>query len=168
MIIYIDDYSRMVWGYMLETKSADEKICVVFKQFKAMVEGEKPRYRIQRLRCDQRIGEYTNRQSRAILKSFGIILELSAPYTQHQNGVSERKIQSIENATTSMMHASGLAQEFWAECASTAIYLRNRSPTAAPDNNIPCAMWYGRKLDLQYISGEESCMEMHICWLYLD
>ena len=52
LIIYIDDwYSRMVWGYMLETKSADE-ICVFFKQFKAMVENEKPGYRIQRLRCE--------------------------------------------------------------------------------------------------------------------
>ena len=42
----------MVWGYMLETKSADG-ICIVFKQFKAMVENEKPGYRIQRIRCDQ-------------------------------------------------------------------------------------------------------------------
>ena len=131
----------MAQGYTFKTKSTN-KICRVFKQFKAIVENEKLGYWIQKFRCNIGKGEYTNLQYRAILNESGIILELSAPYTQYQNGVSEWKIQLIQNTTTTMMHACGLPEEFWTECASTAIYLLNHSPTLALDNTTPYTMWY--------------------------
>ena len=61
LIIYIDDYTQIVWGYILKTKTMD-KICMVFKSFKAMVDHEKKGlgYQIQRLNSDNRTGEYVN------------------------------------------------------------------------------------------------------------
>ena len=64
---------------MLKTKTTDE-IGASFKSFKVMVENEKRglRYRIQDLGL-------TMDQFRAILQESGLALELSAPYTKHQN-----------------------------------------------------------------------------------
>ena len=120
---------------MLKTETADE-ISAVYKSFKSIVKNEKQGlgYRIQRFRSDRsdhRTGEYDNDQFRAILQESGIALELSAPYTKHQNGVSERKLQSIQNAVISMLYASNLRHIFWAEGAITEIYLLNQSPTSA-------------------------------------
>src|SRR5438046_4492284 len=57
--------------------------------------------------------------------------EPSAPYTQNQNGVSERKIRSIVEKARCMLHDASLGARFWAEAVSTAVYLLNRSPTRA-------------------------------------
>ena len=98
----------MTWFYTLLTKTSDE-IGRVFEEFCAS--AEKPAaYRkeraaatsndvevreIQRFRSDNGKGEYDNKQFRNVLRAKGISFEPSAPYTPHQNGVSERKIQTI-------------------------------------------------------------------------
>ena len=105
---------------------------------------------IQRFRSDNGKGEYDNKQFRAILKEKGIAFEPSAPYTPHQNGVSERKIQMIQNKAMCMLRAAYLPDTFWAEAASTAAYIINRSPTAALNNSTPYEKWHGVKPDISH------------------
>jgi len=77
----------MMWVYFLKTKTTDE-ILQTFQQFKALV--EKPgSHQIQCFRCDNGTGEYINNKFRSLLLKNGIIFELSVPYMQSQNGVSE-------------------------------------------------------------------------------
>lgn len=166
-IIYIDDYSRMTWLYTLQTKSAAE-IGQVFEQFRAIVEQSDPAdpaakpLKISRLRSDNGTGEYTNRQFQNVLKKAGITSELTAPYTQHQNGVSERKIQTIQNMVRSMLHGVKLSYEFWAEAAATAAYLINRSPTAALNGMTPYEAWFGKKPSFGHIRVWGCPVHVHI------
>ena len=150
-IIYIDDFTRMGWIYLLKSKSADD-VCEVFIQFKAEVETATG-LSIQRFRCDNGTGEYDNNQFRGILAKAGTILEPSAPYTQHQNGVSERRIRIIVEMVMCMLKDAQLGKEFWAEGASTASYIVNRIPTRAlsADSKTPYQAWYGHPPALQHI-----------------
>ncbi|KAG7533237.1 Reverse transcriptase RNA-dependent DNA polymerase [Arabidopsis thaliana x Arabidopsis arenosa] len=45
------------------------------------------------------------------------------------------------NKVRSMLSESGLGQRFWAEAASTSVYLINRSPSSAIEFKIPEEMW---------------------------
>ena len=78
-IVYIDDFTRMGWIYLLKSKSADD-VCEVFIQFKAEVETATG-LSIQRFRYDNSTGEYDNNQFLGILTKVGTILEPSTLYT---------------------------------------------------------------------------------------
>ena len=47
--------------------------------------------------------------------------------------------------TQSMLADSKLPQKFWAEALSTAVYLRNRSPTKSVEAMTPSEAWTGEK-----------------------
>ena len=47
---------------------------------------------------------------------------------------------------------SGLPNKFWNEAILTTVYIRNRYPTSALDNNkIPYEAWFGVKPDLSHL-----------------
>ena len=145
-IIYIDDWSRYIWVYFLKTKSADE-ISSRFQEFQALLQTQCPQARIQRFRSDNGSGEYNNTIFQNVFKEHGIIYEPSTPYTQHQNGVSERTIRSINDMARSMLHDSQLPEVFWSEAVNTAVYIRNRSPTRGLSTvNSPSGGLSGRLL----------------------
>jgi transposase len=83
---------------------------------------------IKRLRCDNGRAEFDNRQFQEFLKLNGISYEPSAPYTQHQNGVSERAVRTSVEHGRSMLIDARLPQRFWAKAINTAVFLKNRSP----------------------------------------
>ncbi|KAI0994024.1 hypothetical protein K3495_g14159 [Podosphaera aphanis] len=58
----------------------------------------------------------------------GINQQISAPYTQHQNGVSERLNRTLVTIARCMLAHSGLPLRFWDAAILTACYLRNRLP----------------------------------------
>jgi len=71
--------------------------------------------------------------------------KLIAPYTPQQNGVCERKNQTIMEMMRCMLHEKGLPKEYWAEAANTTVFLLNRLPTKAVDGKTPFEAWYGYK-----------------------
>ena len=79
------------------------------------------------------------------LRHLGIVWEPSAPYTHHQNGVSERTIQRLHNIARSMLFDAQVEVELWPEAMKTAAYLRNRFPTSALDKMTPYEAWFSRK-----------------------
>jgi hypothetical protein len=56
----------------------------------------------------------------------GIWREFSCRYTPEQNGVAERKNQSIVKATRAMLEEKSLPKFYWAEAVRTAVYIQNR------------------------------------------
>ena len=104
---------------------------------------------IARLRSDNG-SEFDNHEMQDDLRRLGIIWEPSAAYTQHQNGVSEQKIQTLQNMTHTMLHEAQLEVGLWPEAMRTAVYLRNRSPTSAL-KMTPYQAWYGKKPSLAHI-----------------
>lgn len=66
------------------------------------------------------------------------------PYTPQQNGVVERKNQTLMEGTTCLFHNLGLDIAFWAKTISTCIYLQNITRTKAVQIFIPWELWYGK------------------------
>ena len=103
-ISFIDDYSRKTWFYFLKEKSE------VFKKFKVMVEKATGRH-IKVVRSD-RGDEYTSTTFMEYCEEQGIRRFLAAPYTPQQNGVAERKNQTILDMVRSMLKSKRKPKEF--------------------------------------------------------
>lgn len=61
--------------------------------------------------------------------------QLSAPCTQHQNGVAERINRSLITMIRCMLMHAGLPLRFWDAAVLTACYLRNRLPVRSNDKS---------------------------------
>ncbi|GLU15868.1 hypothetical protein SLE2022_323240 [Rubroshorea leprosula] len=131
-LLFIDDYSRKTWVYFLKEKS---EVFKCFQNFKALVEKESG-FKIQALRSD-RGGEFTSKEFQEFYAANGVRHFLTAPGSQQQNGVVERKNRTILNMARSMMKTKKMPREFWAEAIECAVYLLNRCTTKAVENKTP-------------------------------
>ena len=142
LVTFIDDYSRCCKVYCMRNKVLEK-----FKQFEGTYTNDCGQ-RIGTLRSDNG-GEYFSKAFVDYLKVKGIRHESSVPYTPQQNGVAERKNQTlIESARTMLAHA-GLPNKYWAEAVNVAAYVGNRVMTSADKTGkTPFEKWYGRKPNL--------------------
>ena len=83
---------------------------VILKQYKSCVEKEIGSY-IKCLRTD-RGGELTSQDFNEFCKENGIKRQLTVAYTPQQNGVAERKNQTIMNMVRSMLSKKKLPKTF--------------------------------------------------------
>ena len=102
------------------------------------------------LRTD-RGGEYTSTEFEEFLESAGIRHEQTVPKTPEQNGVAERMNRTLVESVRSMLADANLPHEFWTEALSTAVYLRNRSPTKAVDGMTPFETWMKKKPSVSHL-----------------
>ena len=72
--------------------------------------------------------EKNTRKIREFMKKKGIQKETSAPYCQSQNGLVERKIQTVNNIATCMLLQSGVPKSWWPYAVKHAVYIQNRIP----------------------------------------
>ncbi|KAD0338797.1 hypothetical protein E3N88_44430 [Mikania micrantha] len=140
ILLFVDDHSRFMWPYMLKTKDeALEK----FRIFKVLVENQYGK-KIKVLRTD-RGGEFTSNEFKAFCEQSGITRQLTAPYTPQQNGIVERRNQTVMSTTRSILNAMKMPQEFWAEAVGHSIYVLNRLPTKALKDQTPYEALKGNK-----------------------
>jgi hypothetical protein len=139
-VSFIDDYSRKTWIYFLKSKG---EVFGKFKEFKALVENLTER-KIKTLRSDNG-GEFTSDEFLYFCKEVGIKRELSTPYNPQQNGVAERKNQTIMEAVKAMIHDQDLPMYLWEEAAMTVVYVQNKSPHRVLENKTPEEMFSGDK-----------------------
>jgi len=139
----------MVWCYFIRQKLV-KYVVDIFKSFKVLVEKHSGNS-ILHFRCDNGHGEYDNRLFPEYLVSEGIIYEPSAPYTQHQNGISEWIIRTIMERARTILLELQLNDSFWAEAVNTAVYLHNHSPTRALQDSTPYQAWHGLQPPLRHL-----------------
>ena len=145
-VTFIDDSSRYVWIYFLQTK---DQVFEKFKEFKIFVEKQTGA-EIKTLRTDNG-GEYTSREFENFLSSNGIKHEKTVPKTPEQNGISERMNRSLVESVRTMLHDADLPRKFWAEALSTAAYVKNRSPSSVlQGNKTPYEVFNKRKPNVNY------------------
>nr|GEX44143.1 hypothetical protein [Tanacetum cinerariifolium] len=89
-ITFTDDYSRYGYVYLLKHK---HEVFETFKVFKNEVENQLG-MTIKVLQSD-RGGEYISQEFIERLKAYGIIQQLTPPYTPEHNGVSERRNRTL-------------------------------------------------------------------------
>ncbi|KAJ9542210.1 LOW QUALITY PROTEIN: hypothetical protein OSB04_028716 [Centaurea solstitialis] len=146
IFLLIDDYSRYMWEYFLDSK---DQAFEIFKEFKQMVEN-KLGIKLKMFRTD-RGEEFTSNEFLQYCKDNGISRQLTAPYSPQQNGVVERKNRTILSATRCRMKATNLPQIFWAEAVRHAILILNCTPTKSLEDITPYEALKGRKPNLHHL-----------------
>ncbi|KAJ9557446.1 hypothetical protein OSB04_012060 [Centaurea solstitialis] len=122
MLVLVDEFSRFTWLEFLRAKSnAADRIIVFIKRIQILLSRK-----VKKLRSDNGT-EFRNAKLQSFLEDVGISHNFSAIRTPQQNGVVERKNQTLVEAARSMMAHSGVPQAFWAEVVSTACFTQNRT-----------------------------------------
>lgn len=146
LLTFTDDCTRKTFGYLMKSKS---EVSSHFLNFKNMVEKQTGLH-IKILRTDNGT-EYCNSAMRSILLKAGIVHQTSVVYCPEQNGIAERVQRTVFEKARAMLQESGLSNRYWGEAVMTAIYLKNRSPTAALSNRIPECIWTDAPVNLTHL-----------------
>ena len=144
-VLFIDDFTRMNWVFFMKQKS---EVLSIFKKFKSFVEKQSGCY-IKTLRSDRGM-EYTSSQFGNFCEDEGVERQLTIAYTPQQNGVVERKNQTIMEMAKAMLYEKGLPKFFWTKVVNTTVYLLNRCPTKALLNKTLIEAWSGRKPSVRH------------------
>ena len=144
MMTIIDDFSRKVWVYFLKHKN---DTFTTFKKWKTLVETQTGK-KVKKLRTDNGL-EFCNGDFNEFCSNHGIARHKTIPGTPQQNGVAERINRTLLERARCMLSNAGLwhRHDFWAEAASTACYLVNRSPHSALNFKVPEEIWSGNPVD---------------------
>lgn len=145
IVTFIDDKTRYAWIDFVEHKSETFE---AFKRFKAVAELQYNK-KIKILRTDNG-GEYCSNEFESFLTHCGIIHQKTVPYTPEQNGRAERFNRTLMEKVRAMLLETSFPRYFWAELASTACYLYNRSPHSAIDMT-PFEAINGMKPNLRHL-----------------
>ncbi|GKA38976.1 retrotransposon protein, putative, ty1-copia subclass [Tanacetum coccineum] len=144
-ITFMNDYSRYGHVYFLKHK---HEVFETFKVFKNEVENQF-RKTIKALRSD-RGGEYISQEFKDYLKAYGIIQQLTPPYTPQHNGVSERRNRTLLDMVRSMMNLTTLPLSFWDYALEFATRILIMVPTKKVDKTL-YKLWYGKVPNLSYL-----------------
>jgi hypothetical protein len=129
-----------MWVELLKTK---DQALESFKKIKARAETESGS-KLKGLRTD-RGGEFTSNLFTVFCNENGIKHYTTTPYTPQQNGVVERRNQTVVEMARCMLKAMQVPPEFWGEAVCAAVYTLNRAPTKSLNNMTPFEAWHGRK-----------------------
>ena len=72
--------------------------------------------------------------------------EPTSPHSPQSNGKAERLNRTLETFTRAMLYQANMPKSFWAEAVTTAVYLINRLPSDAIDDQIPYELWHEKPL----------------------
>lgn len=132
----VDDYSRVVWVYLLSNKL---EVKSMFLAFVAMVQRQFNK-QIKRVISDN--GTEFN-CLRDYFHDHGILFETSCVKTPQQNGRVEWKYRHLLNVGRCALKGICLCF-FWGECIFAACYLINRTSTPLLQNKTPYEMLFGK------------------------
>ncbi|KAL9413504.1 hypothetical protein AB3S75_042066 [Citrus x aurantiifolia] len=145
-ILFVDDYTRMMWIYFLNEKS---EAFSNFLRFKALAERQSG-CKMKTLRTD-RGGEFIYTPFMNYCRDNGIKKQLTISQSPQQNGVVERKNRTIVEVARSMLKGKGIPNNLWAEACHTTVYILNRSPTKAVRDKTPFEAWHNRKPNVDHL-----------------
>lgn len=97
----------------------------------------KQEHLIERL-CSDYGSELQSHKTDEWLQKEGIIFEPLAPYSQEQNGVSERTGRTLMDMTRASILEGNIDDDLWPEILLVMTYIKNNRPTEAlPNNTTP-------------------------------
>ena len=143
VLTLIDDFSRMIFGYLLAHK---DQTFDRFKDFKALVENQ-TNFKIKMLRSDNG-DEYNSNEFNDYYVKYMIKQQFTIPYTPQQSGVAKRKNRTIMEMTKCML--GNLPSFSWGETIHTAIHTLNRYPTKGVEGKTPYEAWMRKKPNITH------------------
>jgi hypothetical protein len=145
-LLIVDVYSRYMWLEVLRRK--DEVFCY-FKKIKALTESERG-LKLRAFRTD-RGGEFNSFEFVTFYEEARVRRNTTAPYSPQQNGVVERRNQTVVEMAWSLMKSMGVPAMFWAEAVRTAVHILNRSLMRSLKGVTPYEAWRGKKPRVDYL-----------------
>ena len=144
VVNFIHSYSRFALVYLVKNKS---EVLNKFRQF-CIDEGVPKSFASLTLRSDGG-REYKNKAFDEFCFAQGIRRKMTAPYSPHQNGVAERRWQTVGNMARCLLKQENLHNSFWVRAVDVAFYLTNPCLSSSlPPNKTPYELFYGRKPDV--------------------
>jgi len=125
LLILVDDVSTIAKGYCLHNKSESGKRVMEYV-------NEVENHFNAKVLCVRHDGakEFATNILKNFLSIMGIQQQVTVRYAHATNGTAERMIRTAVTMARCMLHHANLDKSFWAEACQTAIYIRNRMPTA--------------------------------------
>jgi hypothetical protein len=120
----------------------------IFKGFAKRAKNEFD-YKIKKIGSDNG-SECKNSRIEDYCDEKGIKHEFSAKYTPQQNGVVERKNQTLLDMVRSMLSEYNVLDSFWAEAINTACHASNRLYCHRLLKKTPYELLIGRKPNISY------------------
>ena len=131
-IVFVDDYTRVSWVYLLYDRS--EVVTIVTHFITEVVTQYSTTPNI--LRTDNAL-EFVQASLRTFCVDRGIIHQTTCPHTSQQNGVAERKHHQLLDITRTLLIEMHVPSYLWSDALMTATYLQNRLPSAPLGGAIP-------------------------------
>nr|GFB35694.1 retrovirus-related Pol polyprotein from transposon TNT 1-94 [Tanacetum cinerariifolium] len=146
VLVIVDDYSRYTWVHFLRSKDEAPEVIKTFLKRNTIL--------LQTLVIIIRTKNGTKFKNQALKEYFdsvGISHQLSSVWTPQQNGVVERRNQTLVKAAKTMLIFSRAPLFLWAEAIATACFTQNRSIIHRRFNKTPYELINGRKLDISLL-----------------
>jgi hypothetical protein len=144
-LVIVDDYSRYTWVFFFKHKYETQQ---TIKDFTNEVQRQ---YGQDILMIQSDNGtEFKNYTLNKILSDEGIRHQYSSPYTPQQNGVAERKNQTLMYMARTMLAEFKSPYKFWAEAINTACHASNRLYLRKGLNKTPYEILTGNKPNIKY------------------
>ena len=136
-LLFIDDYSRFTWFYLLQDKV---EVFSYFLTFKSLIENQFN----ETIKALQTYWGGEFRYLKTFLRNLGIHQRHSCPYTPQQNGRVECKNRHIVEVGLSMLAYSSVPTSYWPYAFQYVVYLINRLPTVILHNKSPFKLLYNQ------------------------
>jgi len=144
-LLLIDDAARYITVEFLKTKDqAAQKIKNYMTYLKAW----------SKTPCAiwaDRGTEFVNENLQNWCQSQGIELQVTAPYSPSQNGVTKRMNHTLVELARAMLTATDLPEFLWEPAVAHVAYLRNMSFTKPRVNVMPYQLWHGIKPNVLHL-----------------
>lgn len=148
-ILFCDDFSSFRHIYPLKSKTKEEVFSTIQKY---IARTERQTGCLLRQFTLDGGGEFINSIMSEFCDESGISLHVTAAHTPEENGVSERGNRTVAQKARAMMIQSGVPLRFWFEACNTAVFLMNRTITAAVSGNrTPFEVWNFRKPSIKHL-----------------
>ncbi|GJY28612.1 retrovirus-related pol polyprotein from transposon TNT 1-94 [Tanacetum coccineum] len=145
ILVIVDDYSRFTWVRFLRTKDeAPEAIIKCIKNIQVCLNST-----VRNVRTNNKT-EFVNQTLREFYENVGISHQTSVSHTPQQNGVVERRNQTLVEAARTMLIFYKAPLFLWAEAINKACYTQNRSIILRRYNKTPYELMQDKKLDLSF------------------
>jgi len=133
----MDDASRTTWVYLMKNRSETSSL---LKRFVAMIEDQFGKG-IKIVGSDNK-SEFIADPMLQFYAENGLIQQRSCVGTLQQNSRVERKHRHALEVARALRFQINLPIQFWSECAMTAAYLINRTPSRLLKGKTPYEVMY--------------------------
>nr|GFA23772.1 retrovirus-related Pol polyprotein from transposon TNT 1-94 [Tanacetum cinerariifolium] len=146
VLVIVDDYSRYTWVHFCRSKDEAPEVIIKFLK-KITVLLHSP---VIIIRTDNGT-KFKNQVLKEYFDIVGISYQMSYVRTPQQNGVVERRNQTLVEAARTMLIFSRAPLFLWAEAIATACFTQNRSIIHHHFNKTPYELINGKKPNISFL-----------------